>query len=335
MSSQPSTSLRLELIGSGEQAGTWGSATNVNLGTVLEQAICGYVSVPVSNVADTTLTAFPWTADQARSAVINLTGALTATRNVIAPAVPKIYIVKNSTTGAFAVQFKTSVSTGISIPNGKTALLYFNGSDFEQITPYYAESAGNVTGIAGTLGYSVAEQPIAYTTVGGPSVMGSTTNAAMMTFWRVGVYGVNFGLDTDNLLKVGGFSAGAESHPVYHGGYPQTTAVTKAVATNNTTIATTAFVKLADLGWGQTWQNPTRDHGPSGNEYTNLTGKPIFVVIIGRSTSGAASVMCDSVIVGIINSSTDSREETVSFIVPPGSSYGMVGGVVSHWSELR
>jgi len=149
MASTPSTSLRLELIGSGDQAGTWGNATNVNLGTLLEQAICGYTIVPVSDITDTTLTAYTWSPDQARSAVINLTGTLTATRNVIAPAVPKIYIVKNSTTGGQAILFKTSVSTGISIPNSKTALLYFNGVSFEQITPYYTDSAGTATNLTG------------------------------------------------------------------------------------------------------------------------------------------------------------------------------------------
>lgn len=132
MASTYSTNLRLELIGTGEQQGTWGSTTNVNLGTLLEEAIGGYVSVTVSDVGDTTLTTANGAADQARNMTLNLTGTISAARNVICPAIEKVYLVKNATTGGFAVTFKVSGQTGISIPNGYTMLVYVDGTDVRQ-----------------------------------------------------------------------------------------------------------------------------------------------------------------------------------------------------------
>jgi len=129
MASTYSTNLRLELIGTGEQQGTWGTTTNVNLGTLLEEAIGGYTAVAVTDGADTTLTTANGSADQSRNMTLNLTGALTAARNVICPAIEKVYIVKNSTTGGFAVTVKVSGQTGVSIPNGTIAILYVDGTD--------------------------------------------------------------------------------------------------------------------------------------------------------------------------------------------------------------
>jgi hypothetical protein len=132
MASTYSPNLRLELIGTGEQQGSWGTTTNTNLGTLIEEAIGGYVAVTVTDGADTTLTTVNGSTDQSRNMTINLTGALTATRNVICPAIEKVYVVRNSTTGGFAVTFKVSGQTGVSIPNGATYLIYVDGTDARQ-----------------------------------------------------------------------------------------------------------------------------------------------------------------------------------------------------------
>lgn len=152
MASTYSPNLRLELIGTGEQQGTWGATTNTNLGTLIEEAIGGYVSVTVSDVGDTTLTTNNGAADQARNAVINLTGTISAARNVICPAIEKVYIVRNATTGGFAVTFKVSGQTGVSIPNGSTYLLYVNGTDAVAVTgSMAAQFANNVSITGGTI----------------------------------------------------------------------------------------------------------------------------------------------------------------------------------------
>lgn len=152
MASTYSPNLRLELIGTGEQQGTWGSTTNTNLGTLLEEAIGGYVSVAVTDGADTTLTTINGGADQSRNMTINLTGALTGDRNVICPAIEKLYVVKNATTGGFAVTFKVSGQTGVSVPNGATVFLYVDGTDARAITGSLAsQSASNVAITGGTI----------------------------------------------------------------------------------------------------------------------------------------------------------------------------------------
>ena len=129
MASTFSPNLRLELIGTGEQQGTWGSTTNTNLGTLLEEAIGGYVSVTVLNSGDTTLTTVNGGADESRNMVVELTGTISANRTVICPAIEKLYVVKNSTTGGFSVTFKVSGQTGATIPNGQIYFLYVNGVD--------------------------------------------------------------------------------------------------------------------------------------------------------------------------------------------------------------
>lgn len=149
MASTYSPNLRLELIGTGEQQGTWGATTNTNLGTLLEEAIGGYTSVTVSNVTDTTLTTNNGSADQSRNMVINLTGALTGTRNVICPAIEKLYVVKNATTGSQSVVFKVSGQTGVTIPNGVIEFIYVDGTDARSITGSIASQDANSVAITG------------------------------------------------------------------------------------------------------------------------------------------------------------------------------------------
>lgn len=152
MASTYSPNLRLELIGTGEQQGTWGATTNTNLGTLLEEAIGGYVSVTVSDSGDTTLTTNNGSADQSRNMVINLAGTISAARNVICPAIEKLYIVKNATSGGFDVTFKVSGQTGVTIPNGQTAFLYVDGTDARQVTGSIAsQNANNVSITGGTV----------------------------------------------------------------------------------------------------------------------------------------------------------------------------------------
>lgn len=152
MASTYSPNLRLELIGTGEQQGTWGITTNTNLGTLLEEAIGGYTSVTVLDVGDTTLTVANGSEDESRNMVINLTGAITAARDVICPAIEKLYVVKNATTGSYPVTFKVSGQTGVSIPNGTTQLLYVNGTDAFAVTGSLAsQDSSNVNITGGTI----------------------------------------------------------------------------------------------------------------------------------------------------------------------------------------
>ena len=130
MASTYSPSLRIELIGTGDQSGLWGDTTNTNLGGLIEQAITGVESIPMTD-ADYTLSALNGSVDEARNAVLIFTsiGSLTGSRNIIIPSAEKPYIVKNSTTGGQNLIVKTSGGSGYTVPNGQTAYLYCDGTN--------------------------------------------------------------------------------------------------------------------------------------------------------------------------------------------------------------
>ena len=155
MASTYSSSLALELIGTGEQAGTWGTTTNTNLGTLIDQAIAGYVTQAITDGsgANTTITIPNGATGVARNMFIEMTGALTfSTTSLIVPANKKLYFIYNNTTGGFAVTVKVSGQTGVSVPNGRKVLLVSNGTD---IVEAHNAISGNAT-VGGTLGVTGA-----------------------------------------------------------------------------------------------------------------------------------------------------------------------------------
>jgi hypothetical protein len=132
MASDYSTSLKIELIADGEQAGNWGTTTNTNLGTALEEAIVGYGNPDFTSDADLTLTLSNSNATQvARNLVLNVTSSvsLTTTHNLVVPTIEKPYVVQNNTTGGQSIIVKTSGGSGVTIPNGKSAAVYADGTD--------------------------------------------------------------------------------------------------------------------------------------------------------------------------------------------------------------
>jgi hypothetical protein len=128
------SNLKIELITTGEQAGTWGTTTNTNLGTALEEAITGTADVAFSS-ADVTLTLTDTNAAQtARNLRLNLTGTSGGARNLIVPAIEKQYIVYNGL--ADAVTVKNSTGSGIAVAAGKTMFVFNNGSNVLDVTTY-------------------------------------------------------------------------------------------------------------------------------------------------------------------------------------------------------
>lgn len=123
------SSYKFELIGTGEQAGTWGTTTNTNLGTAIEQAIGGYVSVTFTGLTKTLTLTNSNAAQDARALYLDLTGTPGGAATLEVPAIQKAYIIKNATTGGYTVTVKVTGMTGVAIPNGKTMLVYNNGTD--------------------------------------------------------------------------------------------------------------------------------------------------------------------------------------------------------------
>ena len=121
-----SPSLRIELIASGSQSGTWGVTTNNNLGDLIEQAISGVTDLNVT-AADITLTALNGVTDQSRSAVLSITGTAGTTRTITIPNVQKSYTVKNRSDAT--VNIKTSAGTAFSVPTLAEAYIYCDSND--------------------------------------------------------------------------------------------------------------------------------------------------------------------------------------------------------------
>lgn len=140
MASTYSSSLKLTLIGDGDQSGIWGQTTNTNLGTLLEQAITGVQSIVMSD-ANYTLTSFNGVSDEARNAVLVVTGTNSVVRDLIPPVVKKLYVVYNNTTGGNAIRVIGTTGTGVNVPNGTYSLIYCDGTNFVQIS-----NSNNISG---------------------------------------------------------------------------------------------------------------------------------------------------------------------------------------------
>ena len=174
MASTYSTSLRIQLIGTGEQSGVWGSTTNSNLGTIIEQAITGVQSIALSGTTYT-LTSLNGVADQARNAVLVFTGSLGAICTVSAPAVNKMYVIYNNTTGGFGVTMTTGSGSTITIPNGATYLVYSDGTNFYNGSSYVATSVAITGGtINGTTIGATTPSTGAFTTLSATTLSATT-----------------------------------------------------------------------------------------------------------------------------------------------------------------
>lgn len=126
------SSLKIQLMATGENSGTWGDVTNTNLGTALEEAIVGYADATFASDGDLTLTLTNTNATQvARNFVLNVVSSvsLTATRNLIVPAIEKPYLIENNTTGSQSIVVKTASGTGVTVPNGARTFVYVNGTN--------------------------------------------------------------------------------------------------------------------------------------------------------------------------------------------------------------
>jgi hypothetical protein len=152
MPSTYSPDLRIELIANGEQSGTWGTTTNNNLGTLIEDAISGAATVTVTTTNSVAvpgppatysyaLTAANGASDEARCAMLIIKTTLTQSFNVFAPPVTKTYIIRNASGYNIALYCSTTLNgviasgAGLNIPNGSTV---FVRSEFDPITSTWA-----------------------------------------------------------------------------------------------------------------------------------------------------------------------------------------------------
>ena len=223
------SNLKFELIATGEQSGAWGATTNTNIGTAIEQAIVGMATLETgdftTNVATLTLSNTNALQD-ARALCLNITATLSAAGTVNVPAIEKPYIIINNSSGGYAVTVKVSGQTGVSIPNGKTAWVYNNGTDVVSGSNYlpgstYAATdsanlftakntfSGSTTALAElltnasevtTVSATAATGTIAYY-VTTQSVLYYTSNASAN--WTINLTGASTPVTLDTLLSTG------------------------------------------------------------------------------------------------------------------------------------
>jgi hypothetical protein len=253
MATTYSSNLGIQLIGTGEQSGTWGTTTNTNLGTLIEQAISGYVTQAITDGADTVITIPDGATGVARNMYIEMTGALTAARNLIVPTNKKLYFVYNNTTGGYAVTVKVSGQTGVSVPNGVKMILVSNGTDVVSAVSYFASL---------TLGSAL------------PVASGGTNSTATPTAGAVA-----YGNGTAYAFN----TAGTSGQALLSGGAGTPTFGTLGVGAGGTGLTSTPSNGQIDIGNGAGFTRATLTAG-SGVSITNGSGTITIATTGGGGT---------------------------------------------------
>lgn len=166
MASSFSTDLKLELMVTGENSGTWGDKTNSNL-NLLQQAIAGYESIALTST-NTTLVMTDATISDARNAVIKFTGTLAANATVyVASGIEKTYIIENGTTGAYTLALNQVGGASViwSTTDKTVKQIYLNGTDAVDI------GMVNLT----------APQTLTNKTLTSPTINNGTANSVVLT----------------------------------------------------------------------------------------------------------------------------------------------------------
>jgi hypothetical protein len=214
---------------------------------------------------------------------LNITGTLTAARNVVCPAASKLYFLRNNTTGGFAVTLKTSGGTGISIPNGKYAALYCDGTNVVNAFDFNSTLIANTaTNLAGGATGSIPYQSAASTT----AMLAAGTNGQVLTLaggvptWAASTGGVtSFSAGTTGLTPSTGTTGAitlAGTLDVDNGGTGQTSYTDGQLLIGNTTGGNTLTKATLTAGSGISITNGagsiTIATSGGGGTVTSVTG---------------------------------------------------------------
>jgi hypothetical protein len=144
--------IRLEKQDNGANSGTWGTVLNQNVIDLVDDAVAGYTIVSCSSAI--TLSSNNGSADQARSAILELQGTLTSSVDITIPSVSKIYFVKNNTSGSHAITLKTAATTAkTTVTQGGTGPFICDGTNVFT----GADTTGLGLGTAATLDFGTSD----------------------------------------------------------------------------------------------------------------------------------------------------------------------------------
>lgn len=265
MPSTFSPSLRIELIGAGEQAGTWNVTTNNNLGDLLEQAIAGRTTVDVT-AGNVTLTSLNGVVDEARSAVLAVTGTPGVTRIITIPNVEKAYTLINQTTNI--VQIKTASGTAFNCPPSATTVIACDGSNGVQgsgiaplTSPAFTGTPTAPTAAGGTNTTQLATT--AFTTTAISTALSAALPAGVIMLWSGSIVSIPVGWALCN-----GTSGTPDLRDRFVVGAGTTYAVNATGGANTVTLDTTQIPSHTHTG-SSTTTSANVDHTHSGT--TNNT----------------------------------------------------------------
>jgi hypothetical protein len=227
--------LKIELIGTGDQTGTWGLTTNNNFQFAVEEAITGSADVTFAD-ADQVLTLTNTNTSQtARNLRLNLIGSVSAARNLTVPAIKKFYIVNNNLTYNITVKCAGGVDTGVIVPAGTATFLFNVGTYMVNAISYLSTLyLGVPLGVASGGTGSSLSTGAPFALKGANSDITSIGGLTSPLSVAQGGTGVSTGTGSGSVVL--------SNTPVLAG---TPTAPTATAGTNNTQLATTAFVTTA------------------------------------------------------------------------------------------
>lgn len=308
MSSSYSPDLRIELIGTGDQAGVWGNTTNTNLEYIIEPAVAGYISVAVGS-ANQALTYINGGSsvpgdNQSIHAAVALTTSTGANFAVYVPPASKLYVFFNASSYTATIYCSTVIGnttaggTGIAIPAGKKMTLWTDGTNVYQqndhlIAPTMSSPAMSGTPTVPTAAFGTSTTQAASTAfvqaalqavypVGAVYVSTSATNPG--TTFGFGTW-TAFGAGRTIIGAGGGYTAGATggsadaivvSHTHTASSGNQSADHTHSFsATTSSASLTGTFPTAANTGTGSYSGVFTQGSGYSGNGGEPQTNYPV------------------------------------------------------------
>jgi microcystin-dependent protein len=261
------------LIGTGEQSGTWGTTTNNNLGTLLEQAISGYVTQVCTGGTDT-ITIPNGSTGVARNMYLELT--TTGGGTLVVPANKKLYFIFNNTASAITV--KVSGQTGVSVPAAAKMALVCNGTDIVSAVPTF---------------------------VPGMIMMWSGSTATIPTGWLL----CNGSSGTPDLRDRMVIGAGSTYAVAATGGAATTTLITANLPSHTHTFSGTTATDNATHS--HTVTDPSHSH--TMNSPVNLLGGTGSIAAAGASYPYAVVASTDAAVTGIsVDSASPTHSHTYS-----------------------
>jgi hypothetical protein len=133
------SSLKIELIGTGDQAGTWGNTTNTNLGTAIEEAITGSANVTFASSNAAIALTDTNAAQTARNLRLNLVGTISSVQTLFVPAIEKQYLVTNGLSNSVIISNGTNAAptgTTVTVPTGRSVIIFNDATNIAETTNY-------------------------------------------------------------------------------------------------------------------------------------------------------------------------------------------------------